>query len=84
MSNAIFMSTVGVSEARTHFCALLRRALAGETIVITKRGRPIAELRALQEVLPVKKRNRVPGIDRGRGLIGPDWDDPIPEFEEYF
>jgi prevent-host-death family protein len=36
--------SVGAFEAKTHFAALLDRAAAGETVVITKHGRPVARL----------------------------------------
>lgn len=38
------MENVGASQARAELSALLERAFRGETIVITKRGRPIALL----------------------------------------
>ncbi len=38
------MKTVGVFEGRTHFLALLNEAERGEIIVITKNGRPVAQL----------------------------------------
>ena len=37
--------TVGVHEAKTRLSDLLRRVEAGETVVITRRGEPVAELR---------------------------------------
>lgn len=37
-------ATVGVHEAKTHLSDLLRRVEAGETVVITRRGEPVAEL----------------------------------------
>ena len=39
------MREVGASKARTHFSTLLDEVVRGETIVITKRGRPVAWLR---------------------------------------
>ncbi len=38
------MITIGAFEAKTHLSALLDRAAAGEEIVITKHGRPVARL----------------------------------------
>ncbi|TVR66326.1 MAG: type II toxin-antitoxin system Phd/YefM family antitoxin [Gemmatimonadales bacterium] len=38
------MAEVGSYEAKTHLPALLRRVEAGERIVITRHGRPVAEL----------------------------------------
>lgn len=36
---------VTVSEAKAQFAELIRRAEAGEAVVITRHGRPVAELR---------------------------------------
>lgn len=67
------MSSVGSFEAKTKLAELLDRVEAGETVVITRRGRPVAQLvpvtgtdererrRALVEEI---KRWRV-GKDRG-------------------
>ncbi|MDQ2680633.1 MAG: type II toxin-antitoxin system prevent-host-death family antitoxin [Candidatus Eremiobacteraeota bacterium] len=38
------MATIGAFEAKTHLPELLRRAEAGETIVVTRRGQPIAQI----------------------------------------
>jgi prevent-host-death family protein len=38
------MITVGAFEAKTHLSALLDRVAAGEEVVITKHGKPIARL----------------------------------------
>ena len=38
------MSRIGAFEAKTHLPRLLRRVQAGERFVITRHGRPIAEL----------------------------------------
>jgi prevent-host-death family protein len=42
------MTTVGSYEAKTHLPALLERVARGETIIITKHGRPIAQLVPVQ------------------------------------
>lgn len=38
------MASVGVRELRQHASDLLRRVAAGESIVVTDRGRPVARL----------------------------------------
>ena len=38
------MVTVGAFEAKTHLAQLLKKVEKGETIVITKRGQPVAKL----------------------------------------
>ena len=70
------MSTVGSFEAKAKLAELLDKVEAGETVTITRRGRPVAQLvpvrsvdkrermRALVEEI---KRTRV-GKDRGAGL----------------
>lgn len=43
------MSTVGCQEAKTHLPKLIERVRKGETITITKRGVPVADLRPVRE-----------------------------------
>ena len=38
------MITVGAFEAKTHLSALLDKVAAGEEVVITKHGKPVARL----------------------------------------
>ena len=39
------MQTVGTCEAKTKFSALLKKVGKGEIVTITRRGKPVAELR---------------------------------------
>ena len=74
------MSAVfNIHEAKTHFSKLLKRVMSGEEIVIAKAGKPVARL------LPIEIDDfspRVPGIDKGKVIIHPDFDDPLLEFDE--
>lgn len=72
-------TTVNVHEAKTHFSKLLARVEAGEEIIIAKAGKPIAKLR------PIGKQpaRRVLGQDRGLVTVAREFDDPVPELEEY-
>ena len=54
-------SSVSVTEAKANFVELCDRAAAGETIVITRWGKPTAMLRPLARQLP----GRNPGEDEG-------------------
>jgi prevent-host-death family protein len=72
-------TVVNVHEAKTHFSKLIERVLAGERIVVARAGRPVIELKRVEE----EPFTRPLGIDRGRVFIHDDWDDPLPEFEEY-
>ena len=68
-------AAVGVHEAKTHLSDLLRRVEAGETVVITRRGEPVAELRP---ALPASHRPvgtlawDLPGRDELLGALAPD------------
>jgi prevent-host-death family protein len=73
------MATVNVHEAKTHLSKLLQRAACGEEIIIARAGKPIARLAPLEE----RPKRRPLGMDAGKGFIHDDWDDPLPEFEEY-
>jgi prevent-host-death family protein len=69
---------IGAFEAKTRLSALLDRVGKGQVYVITKRGRPIAELR------PAEPRTRLQfGCDAGRIAIRDDFEAPIPDFVEY-
>ena len=46
------MSICAVTEAKTHLSELLARAESGEELVITRRGRPVAQLSPIR---PVKR-----------------------------
>lgn len=43
------MREVGAFEAKNHLSALLDDAASGETVVITKRGKPVAKLVPISE-----------------------------------
>jgi len=42
------MITIGIFEAKANLGQLAQSAAAGEVVVLTKRGKPIAEIRAPQ------------------------------------
>ena len=71
---------VNVHEAKTHLSRLLERVQAGERITIARAGKPIAFLIPAEDRPP----DRVPGLSKGKLIIHDDFDDPIPELEEYF
>jgi prevent-host-death family protein len=43
------MITMGIFEAKTQLSELAQSAASGEVVVLTKRGKPIAQIRALQD-----------------------------------
>ena len=67
------MHRVSVHEAKTHLSRLLHRATAGEEVVITRSGRPVARLVAIEEDRPAF------GVDEGRFVVPDDFDAPLDE-----
>ncbi len=70
---------IGAFEAKTRLSELLEQVGQGRTFVITRRGRPIAELRP---VAPHEKGRFAFGCDRGRIGLRDDFDAPLPEFAD--
>jgi prevent-host-death family protein len=69
---------IGAFEAKTRLSELLDQVARGRIYRITKRGKPVAELR------PVTAAKRPQfGADRGRVQLAKDFDKPIPEFKRY-
>ncbi len=78
------MAQVSIKDAKAHLTALARRVEAGESVTITRNGKPILDL------VPHKPKG---GIDYEAGqrwldehgikdpvpYIAPDFDDPLPE-----
>lgn len=71
---------VNMHEAKTSLSRLVERALAGEEIVIARKGEPLVKL---VPVLKERKR-RVPGRYKGKIWIGPDFEFTDEEISELF
>lgn len=68
------MTQVGVHRAKTQLSELLRKVAAGEEVIITRGGEPIARL--------VPAGNRPPrrlGVDAGAFVVPDDFDAPLPD-----
>ena len=50
------MSTYSVSEAKNQLPKLIDRALNGEGVIITRRGRPVVELKPVPSIPPESRR----------------------------
>lgn len=70
---------VSVYEAKSKLSQMINKALEGEEVIITRNGEDTVKL------IPVpkeSKRNWI-GMYEGQITIQDDFDDPLPEFEEY-
>jgi prevent-host-death family protein len=70
---------IGAFEAKTRLSELLERVQRGHRYRITKRGKPVAELR------PPAADARRPqfGRDRDRVVVGDDFEAPLPDMKDY-
>jgi prevent-host-death family protein len=70
---------VTIGEAKTHFSRLVKRAEAGEEIVV-RRGRE-----RVARIAPLEKRRKVEGFGslRGRIRMSRDFDAPLEDFSGY-
>lgn len=71
---------ISVAEAKAKFSELIKRAEAGEEILVTRHGKVVAR------VLPPEVESRKPplfGALKGQIRIADDFDEPLEEFQEY-
>jgi prevent-host-death family protein len=73
------VTEIGAFEAKTRLSELLDRVARGQVYRITRRGKPVAELRP---AIPAGARPRF-GSDRGRIVIRKDFDAPVPDLAGY-
>jgi len=73
---ALVMLKIDVDEAKTHLSTYLDRVEAGETIVVCRHNKPVAELRAVSP--EGSRRPRVAGLDKGKLTVGPEFFEPLP------
>ena len=64
---------ISIAEAKNRLSQLVRAAEGGESVVITRHGRPVAQLMPA----PARRRKVRLGGMRGRIRLLPGWDKPI-------
>lgn len=75
------MARIGMHEAKTHLSELVERSLAGEEIVLTRRGEPVARL------VPEPAAGgfaALAGAWQGQVRIADDFDELPPDLAEAF
>lgn len=66
---------VNIYAAKTQLSRLIDRAAAGDEVVITRHGRPVARLVAVE----AEQAPRKLGALRGKVRVADDFDAPLPE-----
>jgi prevent-host-death family protein len=70
---------IGSFDAKTHFAALLEKAQQGTVFIVTKRGRPVAQLGPTD----LSGTHPVFGSAKGRVNMAADFDAPLADLAEY-
>jgi len=70
------MVTVNVAEAKARFSEYLKRVERGETVVLARRNKPIAEIRPISKAAG---HPRPTGLCFGEFQVPSDFDEPLPE-----
>ena len=68
---------VSIAEAKNRLPQLIRAVEGGETVVITRHGKPVAQLTPP----PPERRHIQWGTMRGRIHLKPGWDRPLTQDE---
>lgn len=70
------MKTVTIHKAKTTLSQLIAEVEAGEEVIIARGDTPVVKLVAIR-----KKGKRKFGRLKGKGWVGPEFFDPLPEEE---
>ncbi|MBV8897602.1 MAG: type II toxin-antitoxin system prevent-host-death family antitoxin [Acidobacteriaceae bacterium] len=73
--------TYTVAEAKNKLPALIKQAEAGEQVIITRRGVPVAEI--VQKKKDVRPKPVFGVLGNKKVIIDPDWDKPIEDIEAW-
>ena len=71
------MPVITIHHAKTNLSRLIKKAAAGEEIIIARGDKPVARLVAIGET----KGKRLPGSLKGRLHVGPEFFEPLPPEE---
>jgi antitoxin (DNA-binding transcriptional repressor) of toxin-antitoxin stability system len=70
------MNTIPIQEVQRDPLGCIRRVEEGETLVILRDERPVAEIKP---VMPLERRPRPFGLAAGQFTVPEDFDLPLPE-----
>lgn len=74
------MKQFNIAEAKAQLSELVKRALAGEEIVIARDNKPLVKL---VNIATAVEKKRVAGSARGRVRMAADFDARLPDFTPY-
>jgi len=71
------LKQINIYEAKTQLSRLVEAASKGESFIIAKSGTPLAKLVPLNDT---PRRKFKFGLMKGRVKLGPDFDEPLPDW----
>ncbi|HUF77527.1 MAG TPA: type II toxin-antitoxin system prevent-host-death family antitoxin [Thermoanaerobaculia bacterium] len=73
------MSRVNIHEAKTHLSRLVDEAVRGGEVIIARGNKPLVKLVPVAEARPPRRL----GTAAGKVRMSEDFDEPLPDFDEY-
>ena len=73
------MSCVNIYEAKTHLSRLVDEAIHGGEVIIAQANKPLVKLVPVDEARPPRRL----GTAAGKVRMSEDFDEPLPDFDEY-
>jgi prevent-host-death family protein len=73
------MSTVNIHQAKTHLSRLVDEAVRGGEVIIARANKPLVKLVPVEEARPPRRLGTV----AGKVWMSEDFDEPLPDFDEY-
>ena len=70
------MITLNIHEAKTHLSEYLENIARGESILLCKRNKPLAEIRPIRAV---RLEPRPVGLAKGLFSVPPEFFEPLPD-----
>lgn len=73
------MSRVNIHEAKTHLSRLVDEAVRGGEVIIARGNKPLVKLVPVAEARTPRRL----GTAAGKVRMSEDFDEPLPDFDEY-
>jgi prevent-host-death family protein len=74
-------ASTNIFKAKSNLSALIKRALAGEEVIISKANKPIVKI--VPYIDPKAKKRRPVGSKLGPGWMADDFDAPLEDMKDY-
>ena len=74
------MQIINIHQAKTNLSKLIEQVNSGDDVIIAKAGKPVAKLIRYTKL----KKNRVPGLWKGKIWVSDNFDDEDEEINNLF